>query len=308
MQSTFRFLFASLFMVLSILFSVANNLIMRYLIGFSIEPGFILLVKQAFALSIIVLVLAIRRIPIFSNYWKLHSFKALAVPFAEILCGYAIQTAIPMYIYSFIPLLFAVIIMINARLVLNQPWTKTSWLFLLSVLPIFAHSFDTPYAHAIWLLLLAVITYSALDLINAYVLSKTPNGKIQHIIEHRGSEQIEVIVFWDNLISFIVYILFNIATVKLSDVTHSLQLKFIWIYFIMGIIAASILPLILLAYKIQNLSSMQFIRVLEPVLASLLNDNESIPDHIMIGLTLFAGTSIYVFIRNLGLIKSESEV
>ena len=171
-------------------------------------------------------------------------------------------------------------------------------MLLLSILPILFHGFNPEYGHAIWVLILGCVIYSGLDSLNSKLMKRGEANFMSHVLQNEHEEQVEVISFWDNAISFAVYLIFAFASPFPSPD------KFLTVWPLIlgcGLSIAGVLPLILTAYTLQNISSLQFIRIVEPLLAGILIDLDGIPVHMLVCISVFGLASLYGFGKNLGL-------
>jgi len=281
----------------SIALSAMNTILMGHLMrsGDSIIGS--LLARQLVCTGIISLYWLWYRVPIRSRYWKLHLIRSMGAPIAGLLWGQAILDGVPLSICGFMSLVISVFSMVIARFMLNEAWPKAGWGLILSVLPVLYDLICSHYRFGICLLLINCVIYGLLDSVNVYIMKEPQSCLMAKIIKHKGVEQPVLINFYDHLASLVIYL------VLFASNSSAIQLRvcFVPYYFLMGIALASCMPLVWFSYSLRDISSMQFLRILEPILSGLFGDVGQTPAHILIGTLLFGLSSLLEVINNLGL-------
>lgn len=296
MKNSLRYLVASASIVFSLYLSSLNNLLMRKVLNQGLSCSMCLFIRQLICVLGILIFLILKRKAFRSKYWKLHLVRSLGVPFASILWSQAIKTEIPLYLCGFMSLVISVFSMIIARITLGERWPFSGWFLMLSTSPILYDLFFTKYGYEVLLLLLASLIYSILDSINLYILNPKAKGLLSVYIKHKGAESPMIINLWDHFMSLALYSIFSFKELFYINIE---TISLLPLFLFMGINLALSMPLIWFAYRIKDISSMQFLRITEPIFSGFLGEIQMVPTRIVLGITFFGLTGLVTFIKGL---------
>ena len=298
-----QYLIAASSILCSIGLSVLNAVLMGYMLQNGNSVVHSLLGRQVTCSILLGIFFLWTKSNIKSKYWKLHLIRSMGSPVAALLWGKAIANGVPLSVCGFMSLFISVSSMIIARFTLNEKWPRSGWGLVLSVIPITYDLFYSDYRFGVLLLLINSIIYGLLDSVNVYIMKPEKTCPMQRLITHRGIEKSAIINLYDHIGSlvFCLSVFAFSEAFRSNSYTIQSQARFIPYYIIMGVALASTMPLTWFAYSIKDISSMQFLRITEPILSGIFGDAGPTPIHILIGTLLFGLTSLLEITMSLGL-------
>lgn len=306
----YKYLIAAGLISLYMIIGVYNESTVRNISNAKIDFLLIILLRQSFYTLVGFLLLLGNSIfssqgffKIFSTkYIKVHLLRGFLFSIGAICWSHATtlnQSSVPLYLIYYVALIIPIMSTVFSKILLNEKVSKLVMiLFGLSATPVLWYLIYSKYVEQISFLLVACFVYSLLDCVNSYINCESPsNSPISFFIKYRGQESIITNNFYNALTISIFYFIWTLFKLKPEQIFSQMQViittPWIWSALVsMGFLYFVGFSLFLYALKFSNLSSVQPLKILEPIMAGVFFDHKSIPKKILFGLYSFLAASI----------------
>ena len=319
-----------------IIFSIFSNLISEYLIRkviltkanidnimVPVDLSILLIIKFFVITFLLLLIFVISKHTLRLYSLKANVFRAIIIVFAGYAWNKAIDLSsveIPIYMTSLVALSIPIFVTILCKLILGEKITPqrlaivviskcTLFLILLKYI------LSGFYPISIIILIIACILYSFSDTLNIKIMDTDSNKKEEkrlffegvktEFIEKAKKESVAAQIFYTNLFAILFSLIFMIIRtyfdfldlrLQIASVKNILQTR--WIeFFLIGFFSILMTGFSLFGFKVKSGSSVQYIKILEPIIAGVFFSSFSeIPIDILFAIIILFFLSVTNFL------------
>ena len=299
--------FAYLTSFILIIFSILSGLTSEYLIRkviltkanidnimIPVDLSILLMIKFSVVTLLLLLVFVISKHTLRLYSLKANAFRAIIIVFAGYMWNKGIDLSsveIPIYMTSLVALSIPIFVTILSKLILGEKITpqrllivgiSTCTLFLI----LLKYILSGFYPISIIILIIACILYSFSDTLNIEIMDTGLNkqekrfffeGVKTEFIEEAKKESIAAQIFYTNFFAILFSLILIITRayfgffdlhLQIASVKNILQTR--WIeFFLIGFFSILMTGFSLFGFKVKSGSSVQYIKILEPIIAGV---------------------------------------